>query len=412
MSRDPWVKWYPGDYLNGVADMSPEQGWVYTIILNRIYDEQGPITLDVEKIARRCNMRPTTCLKQLDALIADGKLIVRDGLLINERCEKEIKSRQKVAEKSSENAKRRWDNQDENHNENNDCDMQPHEIGISESDASRAVPYSRSQNIDSSLRSESSRVLLSDFGKFYAEYPRKVGKGAAQKAYQSARKTTDHETIMAGLERHRRQLAVDRTEAKFIPHPATWLNGQRWSDEVDGQPPAGELPLNGDRRPFAERFPNFLDTHVEGWVERVGKFWATPGAVWPESVFGPAPDQPDTRVPIPVRERYVATFGSLKPGLATPEMLNPPKPEDVAPSSSWDAIGLRILKLAGLEDTRFPVPIAPVKDWLDRGWTEDAIMAGVRAEMARPGYQRPKSLKDFETAIAEISRSGELVPQA
>lgn len=66
-----------------------------------------------------------------------------------------------------------------------------------------------------------------DFDEFWAAYPRKVGKGQAERAYATALRKADHAKIMAGL----RAQHFDGPE-RFIPHPATWLNGQRWLDEA------------------------------------------------------------------------------------------------------------------------------------------------------------------------------------
>lgn len=79
---------------------------------------------------------------------------------------------------------------------------------------------------------------------------------------------------------------------------------------------------------------------------------------------------------------------------------DPPKPP---PGPSWDVIGFRILRIAGLEDRPWPVPVSPVRDWLARGWTEENIMAGVKVVVERPGYTPPKNLKYFEGAIAEVA---------
>ena len=64
-----------------------------------------------------------------------------------------------------------------------------------------------------------------EFGQFWLAYPRKVGKGAAIKAFVSARKKAPMQTIMDGLSR----LKFD--DVKFCPHPTTWLNQERWADE-------------------------------------------------------------------------------------------------------------------------------------------------------------------------------------
>lgn len=69
-----------------------------------------------------------------------------------------------------------------------------------------------------------------NFDDFWDAYPRKEAKGAARKAWDKATKTTDPETILAGVKAFAAKVAG--SERKFIAHPATWLNAERWDDEV------------------------------------------------------------------------------------------------------------------------------------------------------------------------------------
>ena len=73
-----------------------------------------------------------------------------------------------------------------------------------------------------------------DFTAFWAAYPRKIGKGAARKAYRSAviGKRTDPKKITLAGEAFRDECKRLGTEMKFIPHPATWLNAERYDDEA------------------------------------------------------------------------------------------------------------------------------------------------------------------------------------
>lgn len=66
------------------------------------------------------------------------------------------------------------------------------------------------------------------FQEFYALYPRKVGKGAARRAFASACKRASADHIIAVL----RVYPFDRSRPQFIPHPATWLNQDRYLDEL------------------------------------------------------------------------------------------------------------------------------------------------------------------------------------
>lgn len=78
------------------------------------------------------------------------------------------------------------------------------------------------------------------FDRFYLAYPRKVGKGAAVKAWTKAVKVADPEAIIAGLAA---QLpAMAKTDPKFIPHAATWLNAERWADETASNPDLSTAP--------------------------------------------------------------------------------------------------------------------------------------------------------------------------
>ncbi len=67
------------------------------------------------------------------------------------------------------------------------------------------------------------------FAAFYALFPRKVARKAAEKAWARCATSPEAiEQIMAGL---RAQLpAMMKKDKEFIPHPASWLNGKRWED--------------------------------------------------------------------------------------------------------------------------------------------------------------------------------------
>ena len=71
-----------------------------------------------------------------------------------------------------------------------------------------------------------------DFEKFWTLYPRREGKAAATRAWAKAIKAADVPTIAAGLRTAVAGWEADRTERRYIPLPASWLNGQRWTDEA------------------------------------------------------------------------------------------------------------------------------------------------------------------------------------
>lgn len=86
------------------------------------------------------------------------------------------------------------------------------------------------------------------FDEFWKRYPRKEGKKDAIKAFEKALKSTDADTILAGLSEAIAYWKREGTDKRFIPLPATWLNGCRWEDELP--PPTQSEPVVRDVIPW------------------------------------------------------------------------------------------------------------------------------------------------------------------
>jgi len=73
------------------------------------------------------------------------------------------------------------------------------------------------------------------FVAFYEQYPRKEARPKALAAYLKALKAGHpHDRIIDGLSRWNDYWTAQRTERKFIPLPASFLNAHKFNDE----PPA------------------------------------------------------------------------------------------------------------------------------------------------------------------------------
>lgn len=82
------------------------------------------------------------------------------------------------------------------------------------------------------------------FSSFWQEYPNRVGKGAALKAWQKLNPDeATVEAIFAALKWQRHQDAWTKDGGKFIPHPSTWLNARRWEDERPSRAVEKPLPI-------------------------------------------------------------------------------------------------------------------------------------------------------------------------
>lgn len=72
-------------------------------------------------------------------------------------------------------------------------------------------------------------ALEFEFGEFWKLYPRRDDKGHALKAYRGARRKASAERLTSAAKKFADE-CVGR-DPKYIPLPATWLNGERWEDQ-------------------------------------------------------------------------------------------------------------------------------------------------------------------------------------
>lgn len=99
-----------------------------------------------------------------------------------------------------------------------------------------------------SVSNETSKRERDEFERWYEHFPNKVGKGAAWKAWPSARKQASYEVLCGGLRRY-----LAKTDDRPWCNPATWLNQGRWQDEPAQVSPRGSPPQpNGKPRNIAE----------------------------------------------------------------------------------------------------------------------------------------------------------------
>jgi hypothetical protein len=77
------------------------------------------------------------------------------------------------------------------------------------------------------------RGSVRGFDEFWKMYPRKVGKGAAEKKWADLKITDELKIkILKAIENQRGCDQWTKDGGRFIPHPSTWLNQRRWEDEL------------------------------------------------------------------------------------------------------------------------------------------------------------------------------------
>jgi hypothetical protein len=94
------------------------------------------------------------------------------------------------------------------------------------------------------------------FEEFYKEYPRKMKRGDAIKAFSSALNRATFEELLAGAIRLKND--PNLPEERYIPYPATWLRADSWLD--------GPLPMDAKKQKELEKIQR--DRELDEWARQ------------------------------------------------------------------------------------------------------------------------------------------------
>lgn len=101
------------------------------------------------------------------------------------------------------------------------------------------------------------------FDDFWTLYPRHVGKKRARIMWDRINPSLYQQILVAVVQW--RPVWLDREDDEYIPHPATWLYGERWDDELPAayrrraasHAPAA-IPEKGERGQIPEHVAQLL----------------------------------------------------------------------------------------------------------------------------------------------------------
>ena len=118
---------------------------------------------------------------------------------------------------------------------------------------------------------------MDGFALFWQEYPRKAAKAAALKAWQKLNPSQELvERILAHVRDHKRSPDWIKDGGQFVPYPATFLNGQRWEDDIPPDTGPGMAYHGYQERTGHKRLEDTgtvvdLDQDGAGWEAELGK---------------------------------------------------------------------------------------------------------------------------------------------
>lgn len=91
-------------------------------------------------------------------------------------------------------------------------------------------------NINTNNNKNDNHICAEGFERFWSAYPNKKAKDKARHAWEKLKADAAlTEVIMAALEKQKKSRQWTKDNGEYIPHPATWLNGRRWEDQVTEQ---------------------------------------------------------------------------------------------------------------------------------------------------------------------------------
>lgn len=258
-----WFPLYVGDYLADTGHLSTSEHGAYLLLLMHqwrngcIPNDERQLTKITRTTAREWRAISATVLAFFDC-VENG---FQQGRLERVRAE-QAEKRQRLSE-----AGRKAGKASAAQRSFNDRSTIVNQALV-EPSCNQPEPETEPDREDTSLRSVSlsraSRASHPDFADFWAAYPRKVGKGGAEKAFAAAiAKGATVAEIAAGLNRQ-----AWPADPQFIPHPATWLNQRRWLDDPKAAAPARQQSEPAGKmdwllrdiqaeRDAADEFPDF-----------------------------------------------------------------------------------------------------------------------------------------------------------
>jgi uncharacterized protein YdaU (DUF1376 family) len=247
----PFMQFYPGDYIRDTRALSAEAKGVWMDALCFMWDakERGVLRNTMDGFARMFGVTVDAfdaVLMQFDVNTICDVTRESSGVvtLMSRRMTKEEGTRsgnrwRKVKQREEE--RKRAEEERKAAEESRGC----HAVvtgHISE------VIYQKSENTPLPPGGESTPK---GFARFWAAYPKKVGKAAALRSWKRYRCEAMADEVVASVAAHLGSEDWRKDGGQFIPHPATFLNQGRWEDElgVAASVPAAARGLPGSGRP-------------------------------------------------------------------------------------------------------------------------------------------------------------------
>ncbi len=221
----PYFPLYAGDYEAKTSHLTLEEDGAYNRLLRLMWLTPGcSLPDDSGWIARRMRVDMVTFLRIVEPLI-DEFMKRKNGRIYSPRLTEEWEKVSVTHRRRSEAGKKGG------RPKVTDNKQKEVKAGLSQPKAGpkQPEPEPESERVTDVTLTRAGRAGV--FEDWWLLCPRKIGKGAAKKAFAKALKVTDEATLFLAMKRHAADVAGK--DQRYTPHPATWLNQERWTDEPE-----------------------------------------------------------------------------------------------------------------------------------------------------------------------------------
>ncbi len=112
-----------------------------------------------------------------------------------------------------------------------------------------SLPSEPSEPSEPNIKNNTPIVPKGDdgFESFWKTYPKRVGRGAAEKAWKRLKPNTETvQAIIKAIGEQKESANWQKDLGQFVPYPATWLNQKRWQDDPQIENSEPEDPTWGN----------------------------------------------------------------------------------------------------------------------------------------------------------------------
>jgi len=238
-----------GDFNNATRHLSRIERSIYRDLLELYYDTEKPLTSDFDKLARRCIV--DDCDRAAMREVLNEFFTLEDDGYHNNRADAEIGAYKRMSEGGKRGAEKRWGKGNDSHpiatqfppnakananhkplTTNQEPRVNPNHnppFGLAASECDE--PPSEPKNEIATPKPPSPSAEPPGFVVFWAEYPKKSGRKAALSAWRTKRLEPRADGLIADV---RLRSGTDRKWLDgYAPNPATYLNQERWNDEIE-----------------------------------------------------------------------------------------------------------------------------------------------------------------------------------